>query len=54
MTIDLDALAQRIAGELARADIAVRPDATASSTVMAAPRLASSLLTATTEGGPGV
>jgi deoxyribose-phosphate aldolase len=54
MTIDLDALAQRIAGELARADVAVRPNAAASSAVMPAPRLPSSLLTVSSDAPPGV
>jgi len=53
MSLDLDALAQRIAGELAKADLAARPNGSASSTGVAA-RPASPLLTASTDAPPGV
>ena len=53
MSLDLDALAQRIASELARADLAARPNGSAPSTgVVAMP--VSQLLTASTDAPPGV
>jgi deoxyribose-phosphate aldolase len=55
MTIDLDALAQRIAGELARADVAVRPNGTAAAPATAiASRLPSPLLNMSSDAPPGV
>ena len=53
MSLDLDALAQRIAGELARADLVARPNGGAVSPAMPA-RAVSQLLTASTDAPPGV
>lgn len=55
MSLDLDALAQRIAGELAKADLAARPNgaAAAPSTTVAA-RPVAQLLTASSDAPPGV
>ena len=55
MSLDLDALAQRIAGELARADlVATRPNGTPSTATSVAPRAASPLLTVSSDAPPGV
>jgi len=53
MSLDLDALAQRIAGELARADLVARPNGGTVAPSMPA-RAISQLLTASTDAPPGV
>jgi deoxyribose-phosphate aldolase len=54
MSLDLDALAQRIAGELARADLVARPNGTASPATAVAARPVSQLLTVSSDAPPGV
>lgn len=53
MSLDLDALAQRIAGELAKADLAARPNGGTAAPALPA-RTVSQLLTASTDAPPGV
>jgi deoxyribose-phosphate aldolase len=54
VTIDLDALAQRIAGELAKADVAARPATSGASATAVVQRAAAPLLTASSDAPPGV
>ena len=54
MSLDLDALAQRIAGELAKADLVARPNGSGGAATSVATRPVSPLLTASTDAPPGV